>query len=68
MHLQYFIVVLLLSVPWVSVMYPLVQSGEDETIVVAWWSVENLFDTANDVDRLSQFGSDDEFTPQATKE
>ncbi|MCZ6775120.1 MAG: hypothetical protein O7D34_01545 [Ignavibacteria bacterium] len=46
----------------------MVQSGEDETIVVAWWNLENLFDTTNDVDRLLQFGSDDEFTPQGTKE
>ncbi len=68
MYLQNFIVVLLLSVPWVSVMYPLVQSGEDETIVVAWWNVENLFDITNDVDRLPQFGSDDEFTPQGGRE
>jgi len=36
--------------------------------VVAWWNVENLFDTTNDVDRLPQFGSDDEFTPQGGRE
>ncbi len=57
-----------MSMPYANVMHPLVQCEGDETIVVAWWNLENLFDTTNDVDRLPQFGSDDEFTPQGSRE
>lgn len=38
-------------------------AAEKGEVVVAWWNLENAFDTVNDVDRLPQFGTDDEFTP-----
>lgn len=53
---------------YANVVYTLVQYERDMKIVIAWWNVENLFDTTNDVDRLPQFGSDDEFTPHGSRE
>ena len=42
-------------------------SPAEHPVVVAWWNVENLFDTVNDVDPLPAFGSDDEFTPDGAR-
>lgn len=59
---------LLLSLACSNVTHALAQGERDGVIMLAWWNVENLFDTTNNVDRLPQFGSDDEFTPQGSKE
>ena len=37
--------------------------SQSEKIYVAWWNVENLFDTIDHVDNFPQKGNDDEFTP-----
>jgi endonuclease/exonuclease/phosphatase family metal-dependent hydrolase len=39
-----------------------------ERFVVAWWNLENLFDTVNDPDPLPQFGTDDEFLPEGARQ
>lgn len=42
-------------------------AGAQESFVIAWWNMENAFDTVNNVDPLPGFGRDDEFTPAGTK-
>jgi exonuclease III len=62
------IAALLLSLACLNETHALAQGERDEVIMLAWWNLENLFDTTNDVDRLPQFGSDDDFTPQGARE
>jgi predicted extracellular nuclease len=38
-----------------------------ESLVIAWWNMENAFDTVNNADPLPRFGRDDEFTPEGAK-
>jgi Endonuclease/Exonuclease/phosphatase family len=37
-------------------------------MVVAWWNLENLFDTVDDPDPLPRFGTDDEFLPEGARQ
>ncbi len=42
--------------------------SSQSSLVIAWWNVENLFDTVNDPDPNPEWGSDDEFTPEGKKQ
>lgn len=42
--------------------------SSEQRIVIGWWNLENAFDTIDNVDRLPQFGTDNEFTPDSAKQ
>jgi len=58
--------VLAMLMCWTSILWSQ-KTYSDSSLVIAWWNVENLFDTVNDPDPNPEWGSDDEFTPEGKK-